>query len=382
MKRWNEWKSGIQPRLATVAAVLAKRRAILLIGLFVLAALPGLIQFGNDEGNEQNADVSPFDRARAGRDSSAATDSRSDPLRMAESVRVEWESYSNFDEPENEPDPVDFDCMIEPWETVAVRSAVIGRIDAIHVERADVVAKDDLLVELDADLSKAELEMARQRASMTASIHALEARTELGSKRSKRALELVARNAMAIDEHDEVMTEKTVSEYDLEDARDQYKLAQLQLARERARFEQRRIRSPFDGVVADRMMSVGEVVDEETVLEIARIDPLRVELILPAAEFGNITRGMKAAVVPEIPGDEVLVATVRVVDRVIDSASGTFGAELELPNPDHGIPGGLRCRVRFEEPPMVGETPHPTDAHARKANLDAEKVAHAEPSDS
>ena len=56
---------------------------------------------------------------------------------------------------------------------------------------------------------------------------------------------------------------------------------------------------------------------------------------------------MRAAVVPEFPGDTVHVASVSIVDRVIDAASGTFGVRLKLPNPDHEIPGGLHCQVRF-----------------------------------
>ncbi|MFB3111528.1 MAG: efflux RND transporter periplasmic adaptor subunit, partial [Gemmatimonadales bacterium] len=32
---------------------------------------------------------------------------------------------------------------------------------------------------------------------------------------------------------------------------------------------------------------------------------------------------------------------------VIDSASGTFGVRLELPNPDHSIPGGVHCQIQF-----------------------------------
>jgi multidrug efflux pump subunit AcrA (membrane-fusion protein) len=38
---------------------------------------------------------------------------------------------------------------------------------------------------------------------------------------------------------------------------------------------------------------------------------------------------------------------VIVVDPVVDAASGTFGVRLELPNPEHAIPAGLKCRVRF-----------------------------------
>ena len=59
------------------------------------------------------------------------------------------------------------------------------------------------------------------------------------------------------------------------------------------------------------------------------------------------TAGMLGAVTPEVPGAPVHTAAVSVVDRVVDPASSTFGVRLELPNPDHSIPGGLRCRVRF-----------------------------------
>jgi multidrug efflux pump subunit AcrA (membrane-fusion protein) len=40
-------------------------------------------------------------------------------------------------------------------------------------------------------------------------------------------------------------------------------------------------------------------------------------------------------------------AEVAIVDPLIDGPSGTFGARLLLPNPDHDLPAGLRCQVRF-----------------------------------
>ena len=45
--------------------------------------------------------------------------------------------------------------------------------------------------------------------------------------------------------------------------------------------------------------------------------------------------------------DTVRTAKVSIVDRVVDASSGTFGVRLELPNPGHRLPGGLKCRVRF-----------------------------------
>ncbi len=47
-------------------------------------------------------------------------------------------------------------------------------------------------------------------------------------------------------------------------------------------------------------------------------------------------------------------AQVKLVDGLIDAASGTFGVQLELPNPDRAIPAGLHCEVNFAAGPPDG----------------------------
>ena len=323
-----------------------RRRGFVLVGLAAFVAFPAFIDFYPSTSKTAEGSPARVDRVEALTTAIDEASWREIPQPSRPPAEIEWEFSRELAATDPE-ESTEFDCMIEPWEEVSIRSTIVGRIDAIHVERADFVQKGDLILELDVELANAALEVAASRAGMTASIHSLEARRSLGVKRGDRAVELYSQNALALDAKDEILTEKEISEYDLQNARDQHTLAVLELAREQARFEQRRIRSPVTGIVADRLMSVGEVVDEEIVFEIAQIDPLRVEVILPAIEFGTIRRGMKAAVIPEIPGDEVLVATIRLVDGIIDSASGTFGVELELPNLSHAIPGGQRCRVRF-----------------------------------
>ena len=44
---------------------------------------------------------------------------------------------------------------------------------------------------------------------------------------------------------------------------------------------------------------------------------------------------------------------VRMVDKVVDAASGTLVARVELPNRDGSLPSGVRCRAEFD-PPMIG----------------------------
>ena len=50
---------------------------------------------------------------------------------------------------------------------------------------------------------------------------------------------------------------------------------------------------------------------------------------------------------PEAPVNGAYQARVKVVDQVVDAASGTFGVRLELPNPGYRLPAGLKCKVRF-----------------------------------
>ena len=112
---------------------------------------------------------------------------------------------------------------------------------------------------------------------------------------------------------------------------------------------QRQLRSPLDGVVVERLLLPGEYRNEQSpILTLAQIDPLRVEVFVPTSHYGRIRTGSIAKVHPEQPLGGEYEATVKVVDRVLDAASGTFGVRLELPNPTLSIPAGIRCRVVFD----------------------------------
>jgi hypothetical protein len=73
-----------------------------------------------------------------------------------------------------------------------------------------------------------------------------------------------------------------------------------------------------------------------------------VEVILPAQVFGKIKPGMRATIVPELPEYGEHTAKVTIVDKVIDSASSTFGVRLEMPNEKQKVPSGLKCVVKFD----------------------------------
>ena len=108
--------------------------------------------------------------------------------------------------------------------------------------------------------------------------------------------------------------------------------------------------SPLNGIVVDRMLNPGDLAEAGTgrkpILKIAQIDPLRVEVSLPLAVYGKLRPGMTGMVTPEgLKGR--YSARIKVVDSVVDAASGMFGVRLELKNRRASIPGGIRCQVEF-----------------------------------
>ncbi len=153
------------------------------------------------------------------------------------------------------------------------------------------------------------------------------------------------KKAVPFHQKDDSETYLKLSKLKVHQAKKNKKIAGLELKRAQETLKRRTLTSPITGVVVARFKSPGEFVEEEPIVKLAQINPLRVEVVVPASAFGSIKPGMRAEITPESSG--VFNGTVSIVDSVIDAASGTFGVRVELPNPDHRLPGGLKCRVRF-----------------------------------
>lgn len=245
----------------------------------------------------------------------------------------------------------DFDCVIEPRQVIEVRSPIEGLIDRVNVDRGDVVRKGQELAVLDTSLERAAAAIARQRSEMDGAVRSWESRLDFSTKKHERAQNLHGQNYMSAQARDEAATERRLAESELRDAHDNRKLAELELARQQEVIRLKTIRSPINGIVVERMQHPGELaeagVGRKPMLKLAEIDTLHVEVLLPAAAYGKVKLGMEIEVVPEIPAGSRHTASVKVIDRLLDAASGTFGVRLELPNRSHRIPAGIRCSARF-----------------------------------
>lgn len=244
-----------------------------------------------------------------------------------------------------------FECLLEPAQTVEIRSAVEGLIRRIHVQRGDDVRAGQVLVELDASVERSSAAAAKYRAQAEGRVEASRNRMQYASRKTQRSNELHSQNYISSQARDEAETEKALAESELKEAMENKELARLDHQRALDLLSQKTLRSPFNGIVVDRMLNPGDLAEagngRKPILKLAQIHPLRVETVLPLSTFGKLRTGMVGNVIPE--GGVSYKATIKVVDRVIDAASGTYGVRLELPNEQGQLPGGIRCQVEFPD---------------------------------
>lgn len=244
----------------------------------------------------------------------------------------------------------EYDCMIEARQNVEIRSPVEAVIESVKVRRGDLVSKGQVLVTLESGPERAALALAQSRARMQGEIKSAEARVGIAEKKTRRAEELHKQNFTSAHARDEARAELELAVEELRRARDNQRLSELEAARAAEVLGLRTIRSPLEGVVVEVLLKPGEfgaISFKDPILKLAEIHPLHVEVVLPVSVYGSVRAGQRATVRPEAPVGGEYPTTVKLVDRVVDAASGTFGVRLELRNRNFDIPAGVRCRVQF-----------------------------------
>jgi len=250
-----------------------------------------------------------------------------------------------------------------------------GRVVAAPIERGSRVGTGTELVRLSPEESAAHAKEAE------ANVAQLEARLGLkpGSAFNPEAVPEVqnaaASLALAQSEFARIQSlleQKVVSqsEFDqrrtqVEAARQQVEVAKnaasqqyqaLQGARARLTLAQKAVadavvRAPFSGVVAERHVSVGDYVSRGTkVATVVRIDPLRIELTVPA-QFMSVV-GVGQLVVFEVdayPG-RTFEGTVRFVSPALEATQRALTVEAIVANKKGELKPGLFATARLEQP--------------------------------
>jgi len=230
---------------------------------------------------------------------------------------------------------------------INLASPVDGVLAEVLVNKSDLVVKGQPLARLNSEIEQANVRVAEQEALLDNVIYGKQLQYQYAQRRLQRIGDLFKANASSNQNYEDAVIEADLAKNELRQAKLDKQRNELRLQLAQAQLEQKVIRSPIDGIVVERYLMPGESVENRAILQLAKIDPLQVEVLAPAEIFGKVSRNMAVAVLPDFPSGSNYPASVRVVDRIIDGASGTFTILLELPNPDAQLVGGTRCIARF-----------------------------------
>ena len=127
------------------------------------------------------------------------------------------------------------------------------------------------------------------------------------------------------------------------------------------------VAAPFDGVITQRNVDVGSLVQGNAasgtfMFEIMREDVIRVSAYVPQNAAVGVAPGVDAIVrVPELPGRPFRGTVTRIADA-LQPTTRTLLTEVDIPNPDGVLTPGIYCTVEFHIPRKTPGLSVPADA--------------------
>jgi membrane fusion protein (multidrug efflux system) len=230
----------------------------------------------------------------------------------------------------------------------AIAAEVPGRITEILRDEGEHVQAGEVVLEIDPGRRQLEVDDARARLA--------EAQAGLVDKQRevKRVRELRRKTVASQSQLDQAETALSL-------ARARLEVAQAHLGVAERALSDASVTAPFDGLVDERFVSVGEFVQAgQTLFELVALDPIEVEFHLAEKDSSRVAVGHRVDVrVAPFP-EEVFPADVSVVSPTIDTRTRTLRVKAEFGNPEGRLRPGLFARVdlgvnRRSNVPMIPE---------------------------
>jgi RND family efflux transporter MFP subunit len=215
-----------------------------------------------------------------------------------------------------------------------MRAEVQGAVLEMVVEQGQEVKKGQLLARIEDTSLRDQL--------LAASTAVRVARNGLRVARSEEERNRKLANAGVITRRDLERAELATSQ-----ARAQLSEAEARLALARQQVGRTRIRSPFTGVVSERLASAGDIVQPGTPLYTV-IDPtsLRLEASVPAAQLSTLEPGVEVDFNVGGYGDRSFKGRIERINPAVDPGTGQVRIYVTLPNTEQTLLTGLSAEGR------------------------------------
>lgn len=209
-------------------------------------------------------------------------------------------------------------AALEAEQEARVVAKVAGEVIELLVEEGQYVKAGDVLARLDGE--RLRLEMQRARANLAKLERDLARQIELHEKGlvSSESIESVR--------------------YDIASVKADLELAALELS-------YTSIRAPIDGVIAERLIKVGNTVAvNELVFRLTDLDPLVAYLHVPEREFNKLHPDQEARLRVDALGGAEFPGRIARISPVVDAATGTFKVTIEALDDTGALKPGMFAR--------------------------------------
>jgi membrane fusion protein (multidrug efflux system) len=216
---------------------------------------------------------------------------------------------------------------------LAVR--VPGRVAKMYVDEGSRISRGQALLELETDYPRLNLEKAQADIARAVSAEQ-DAQRDLNRKK-----ELIAKESIPQATYDR-------SQAMFDQARAAKQSAQAQANIFRQQMSDSTLRSPIDGVVAEKRTDVGQRLGDATVaLVVVQTSPLKLRFRVPEKEISHVRQGQNVKAIVDAYAGDVFQGKVAVVGGVVDPATRSFTVETEFPNRDGKLKPGMFARVEM-----------------------------------
>ena len=246
---------------------------------------------------------------------------------------------------------------LAPFLQTNIEARSAGYVERVFVDRGSPVHKGQLLVQLSAP------EINSQTAASEANLHETEAElaqaeaqaaaTESTSNKLQEAAKTPG--AIAGNELLQAQKQRDAAQALVNSRRAAVRIAKARLQTSNTLESYLRVTAPFDGMITDRFVSPGMLIDggHTPMLKLQQVAHLRLIVPVPETYTGSVAKGMPAVFhVPARPGRSYTAKVAR-ISNVLDQQSRAMMAELDVFNKDGSLAPGMYPSVDW--PVNVGE---------------------------
>lgn len=261
---------------------------------------------------------------------SAASDERAEAAVRMVNVEISPVALTTFT------DLIRIAGRIEAYEDVVVSADEGGVLERYFVERGGRVQQGDAVVQLDAEVLRAQVAEAQAAAAL--------AEEQFARRRQLWEVERIG------------------TEIAFLQARYEAEMAAARAANLEARLERTTIRAPISGALEERTLEAGERAGVgDPVFRLVRVNPIKVAGGIPERFAPFIERGDSAVVTFDIFPDREFTGSISFVGRTVNPQNRTFPIEIVIANPDgvikpEMIANVVVVRTRLDDMVVVPQT--------------------------